>query len=169
MEILGTCFLNEIPLETFIFSIDNDSEQTPWEFQRQMVDRWRSIFKSSEIGKPRLLSQSRDCRVYHVISSVGALWRKYAFVLLPKEPLPRGKTSHPQRLLAVKVGATERLTVDELAGRVRATYGPTALLHNQRLLCYEGGGRDCAGSAGEHSYPVRLLMQSSFQCYDPKQ
>lgn len=169
MEVLGVCYTDGVPLEICKFSINNDSEESLCEdhFQRQMVDRWRAIFKSSERDDPILLSVSRDCHVH--ASSVGALWRQCAFVLLPKKPLPRGPTSHQQRLLAVTVGAAERLTAEELAGRVRATYGSTALLHNQRLQRHGGGGRDGAGSVGEYSYPVRLLMQSPFRCYDPKQ
>lgn len=165
MEVLGVCYTDGVPLEICKFSIDNDSEESLCEdhFQRQMVDHWRAVFKSSERGDPILLSVSRDCRVY--TSSVGAIWRQCVFVLLPKEPLPRRPTSYQQRLLGVTVGAAERLTAEELASRVRATYGRNTLLHNQ-ILQREGGGRDGANPAGEYGYSVRLLMQSSFQCYD---
>ena len=151
MEVLGTCHIDGVPLEICRFSIDNVSEELSCDdlFQRHMIEQWHAVFEARERDAPNLLSASRDCRVH--TSTVGALWRECAFVLQPKEPLPNGPASHQQRLLALTVGAKEKLTPEELADRVRATYGATAVLHKQKLQRHGGvgGGRRGGNSASE--------------------
>ena len=150
MEVLGICYIDGVPLEICKFSVEyvsySDSEESNQEqFQRQMVERWREIFKQQERRDEdwsTVLYASHDCRVQS--STVGSLWRRCAFVLLPKEPLTVGPAANQQRLLAVTVGK-ERLSPEEVADRVRATYGSTALLQSQKLQrC--GGGLDSSAS-----------------------
>ena len=135
--------MDGVPLEICTFSFENDPDRCEDQFQREIVDCWRAVFQSNK--NPILLTLSRTCCVRN--SCVGALWMKYAYVLLPKKPLSRGTTSHRQELLAVSVGEAERLTVDELVARVRDTYGHS-VLHGQRLR-HGGSGRDGTISAGE--------------------
>lgn len=159
MEVLGVCHIDGVPLEICRFSIDNVSEELSCDeqFQRHMIEQWRAVFKARERNAPNLLSASRDCRVH--TSTVGALWRQCAFVLLPKVPLPSVPASHQQRLLALTVGATEQLTPEGLADRVRATYGATAVLDKQKLQRHGRAGRGGKNSASE--YPVCVY---SFIC-----
>ena len=157
MEVLGICYIDGVPLEVCKFLVDNISDPDSSEvsneeqFQRHMVDRWFEIFvqqERREADGSTVLYATRDCRVQS--STVGSLWRRCAFVLLPKEPLPVGPAANQQRLLAVTVGQ-ERLSPEEVADRVRATYGSTALLQSQKLQrCGEGASRtDGSDPAGE--------------------
>lgn len=162
MEVLGICHVDGAPVEICTFSVANDSDESFCEekFQRQMVEHWRAVFKVHEIDPPTLLTASRDCTVHN--SQVGAHWRRCAFVLQPREPLVGGLATHQQRLLAVTVGAADRLTPEELAERVRATYGATAVLHNQKLQRDRGvggrrGGRSSASECNWCVYSPTLV------------
>lgn len=146
MEVLSSCQIDGLYLDTRRFSILNDGSSRGDElFQSQaVIDQWHEIFTGQEsiMGKtdgPTLPYPPPRCVQ---IPTVGARWRECAFVLLPNEPLDgtRALAANQQRLLGVSVGAEERLSLQELVERVRHFYGTTTPLQGQTLQRYGGVG-----------------------------